>query len=104
MKLKIKSSLSPAIVRGKHNDTIVAGTIYEVNGQPWKHTYLQLRGHIAFKDIEWIQREPELNYTEKTVYSTKSNEKYIVRTYKDGRKTCTCYGFMYRKQCKHTKV
>ncbi len=54
--------------------------------------------------IEWVRNIPVAEYTEKNVWSTKGNEKYVVRTYKDGRKTCTCYGFMYRKQCKHTKV
>lgn len=100
MKLKIKSTLNPAIV----NNRIVAGTIEEVNGERWIHPYVAVRGKITLDDIEWIRRQPEQNYTEKTVYSTKGNEKYIVRTYKDGRKTCTCYGFMYRKQCKHLKV
>jgi len=27
---------------------------------------------------------------------------YTVTTYPNGHKTCTCKGFMYRKQCKHT--
>lgn len=104
MKLRIKSSLNPAIFRGTKYDRIVAGSIYEVNGEKWDHTYVAVTKGITFEQIEWVRNTPEPNYTEKNVWSTKGNEKYVVRTYKDGRKTCTCYGFMYRKQCKHTKV
>lgn len=104
MKLKIKSSLNPAIVRGRKYDRIVAGSIWEVNGEKWDHQYVAVTPGITFEQIEWVRNIPQSGYTENTVLSTKGNEKYIVRTYKDGRKTCTCYGFMYRKQCKHTKV
>ena len=104
MKLRIKSSLAPAIVRGTKHDRIVAGTIWEVNGQKWDHYFVAVTPGITFEQIEWVRNIPVAEYTEKNVWSTKGNEKYVVRTYKDGRKTCTCYGFMYRKQCKHTKV
>ena len=103
MKLRIKSSLSPAIVRGKHSDTIVAGTIYEVNGQPWKHTYLQLDGRITFKDIEWLSGvtiETKNAVKEWKVKSSKAGKFYTVREI-NGKKTCDCDGFHYRRQCRH---
>ena len=106
MKLRIKSSLNPAIFRGEKFDRIVAGSIWEVNGEKWDHKYVAVPRGITFEQIGWVRDvpQPQQSYTEKSVWSTKGNEKYIVRTYTNGRKTCTCYGFMYRKQCKHTKV
>ena len=105
MKLRIKSSLSPAIIRGKHNDTIVAGTIFEVNGQPWKHTYLQLNGHITFNDIEWlngvtIQKKEQLK--EWKVKSSKAGKFYTIRETPHGKLQCDCDGFHYRRRCRHT--
>lgn len=105
MKLKIKSSLSPAIVHGHKRDTIVAGTIYEVNGQPWKHTYLQIDGRITFDDIEWISGvtvETREAPKEWKVKGSKPGKFYTVREI-NGKKTCDCDGFHYRRQCRHTK-
>ena len=104
MKLKIKSSLSPDIIRGKHNDTIVAGTIFEVNRQPWKHTYLQLKGRITFDQIEWlngitIQKKEQLK--EWKVKSSKAGKFYTVRETPHGKLQCDCDGFHYRRQCRH---
>ena len=105
MKLQIKSSLSPAIVRGKHSDTIVAGTIFEVNGQPWKHTYLQLNGRITFDQIEWMsgitieQKTQQLK--EWKVKSSKAGKFYTVRELPNGKLHCDCDGFHYRRTCRH---
>jgi len=105
MKLQIKSSLNPAIVRGKYNDTIVAGTIFEVNGQPWKHHYLQLKGRITFDQIEWlngitIQKKEQLK--EWKVKSSKAGKFYTIRETPHGKLTCDCPGFHYRRNCRHT--
>jgi len=43
MKIRIKSSLNPAIFRGDKFDRIVAGTIWEVNGEKWEHNYVAVR-------------------------------------------------------------
>jgi Mn-containing catalase len=104
VKLKIKSSLSPAIVRGKHNDTIVAGTIFEVNGKPWTHTYLQLNGHITFDQIEWLSGvtiETKSTLKEWKVKSSRAGKFYTVRETPSGKRTCDCDGFHYRRQCRH---
>ena len=106
MKLRIKSSLSPAIVRGKHSDTIVAGTIYEVNGQPWSRTYLQLRGRITFDDIEWMSGvtvETRTVLKEWKVKSSRAGKFYTVRETPNGKRICDCDGFHYRRQCRHIK-
>jgi len=105
MKLQIKSSLSPAIVRGKHSDTIVAGTIFEVNGQPWTHTYLQLDGRITFDQIEWLSGvtiEKKDKLKEWKVKSSKAGKFYTIRETPHGKLTCDCPGFHYRRQCRHT--
>ncbi len=105
MKLRIKSSLAPAIVRGKHNDTIVAGTIYEVNGITWKHTYLQIDGRIQHSDIEWMSGvtiETRDAPKEWKVKSSKTGKFYTVREL-NGKRTCDCDGFHYRRQCRHIK-
>ena len=106
MKLKIKSSLSPAIVRGKYSDTIVAGTIYEVNGQLSKRTYLQIDGRITFNDIEWVPGvtvETRTVLKEWKVKSSRAGKFYTVRETPNGKRICDCDGFHYRRQCRHTK-
>lgn len=105
MKLRIKSSLYPAIVRGVNNDTLVGGTIYEVNGKPWKHTYVRVEGHITHGDIDWL---PGVTIEKKEtkewkVKSSKVGKFYTVRQLADGRRTCDCDGFHYRRQCRHIK-
>ncbi len=64
MKLKIKSSLSPAIVRGKHNDTIVAGTIFEVNGNNNTVTTNQKDGGQHYLDINLTGNGHNVNATQ----------------------------------------
>jgi len=78
MKLRIKSSLNPAIFRGEKYDRIVAGSIWEVNGEKWEHQY-----------IEW------------KVESSKAGKVYTVRETPSGKRTCSCDGFHYRRQCRH---
>jgi hypothetical protein len=105
MKLRIKSSLYPAIVRGIKHDTLVGGTIYEVNGQPWKHTYLRVQGHITHNDIEWLSGvtiETKEAPKEWKVKSSKADKFYTVREV-NGKRTCDCDGFHYRRQCRHIK-
>lgn len=47
--------------------------------------------------LEWI---PPVRITPKQV--TKHVGKYIVTIYDNGRVTCDCPGFTYRKKCKHS--
>ena len=48
MKLRIKSSLAPAIFRGTKYDRIVAGSIWEVNGEKWDHYYVAVTPGFTF--------------------------------------------------------
>jgi len=103
MKLRIKSSLNPAIVRGTRNDTIVAGTIYEVNGQKWTHTYLQLTGHISYAAIEWAHPAlPKAVKVETKQVRGSTGKTYTLTRQPSGKWLCTCPGFKYRRFCKHT--
>ncbi len=58
MKIRIKSSLNPAIFRGDKFDRIVAGTIWEVNGEKWEHNYVAVTPGITFEQIEWVRDLP----------------------------------------------
>jgi hypothetical protein len=102
MKLRIKSNLAPAIC----NNRIVAGTIYEVNGEKWDHPFVAIRGKITLKDVEWIRPGVQVVTTEIKewkVQSSKAEKFYTVRRQPDGRLSCDCDGFHYRRQCRHTK-
>jgi hypothetical protein len=91
MKLRIKSSLNPAIFRGEKFDRIVAGSIWEVNGEKWDRQYIAVTPGITFEQIEWVRDLPPVkkDLKEWKVPSTK------------GKRTCDCNGFHYRRQCRH---
>lgn len=103
MKLQIKSSLAPAIVYGKHSSTIVAGTIFELNGKPWKNIYVRCDGHITHDDIEWLSGitvDDTSAPKEWKVLSSNKDKFYTVREV-NGKRTCDCDGFSYRRKCRH---
>jgi hypothetical protein len=100
MKLRIKSSLNPAIF----NNRIVAGTIWEVNGKKWDHTYVKIDGKITLNEVEWIRPGVQVVTTEVKewkVPSSKAGKFYTVRQGPNGKRTCDCDGFHYRRQCRH---
>ena len=101
MKLKIKSTLNPAIC----NNRIIGGTIEEVNGQKWDHNYVKIDGNITLNDIEWIRgiEIVKVEAKEWKVKSSKAGKFYIVRQGPNGKRTCDCDGFHYRRQCRHVK-
>jgi len=103
MKLRIKSSLNPAIFRGEKYDRIVAGSIWEVNGEKWDHRYVAVPKGITFEQIEWVRDLPPVNtkLKEWKIPSSKAGKFYIVRDTPNGKRTCTCDGFHYRRQCRH---
>ena len=103
MKLRIKSSLSPAIFRGIKYDRIVGGTIWEVNGEKWDHQFVAVTPGITFEQIEWVRDLPPVkkDLKEWKVESSKAGKVYIVRETPSGKRTCTCDGFHYRRQCRH---
>ena len=99
MKLKIKSTLNPAIC----NNRIIGGTIEEVNGQKWDHNYVKIDGNITLNDIEWIRgiEIVKVEAKEWKVKSSKPGKFYTVRQGPNGKRTCDCDGFHYRRQCRH---
>ena len=100
MKLRIKSTHNPAIC----NNRIIGGTIYEVNGEKWDHPYVAIKGRITLNDIEWIRPGVQVVTTEVKewkVPSSKAGKFYIVRQGPNGKRTCDCHGFHYRRQCRH---
>jgi hypothetical protein len=102
MKLRIKSSLNPAVFNGNR---VVAGTIYEVNGEKWNHPYIAVPNGITIEQIEWVRDLPPVKneLKEWKVESSRAGKVYIVRETPSGKRTCTCDGFHYRRQCRHIK-
>jgi len=103
MKIRIKSSLNPAIFRGDKFDRIVAGTIWEVNGEKWEHNYVAVTPGITFEQIEWVRDLPPVKneLKEWKVESSKAGKVYTVSETPSGKRTCSCDGFHYRRQCRH---
>jgi hypothetical protein len=102
MKLKIKSTLNPAIC----NNRIIGGTILEVNGEKWDHPYVGFTGTITLDDVEWVRPGVQVVTTEIKewkVKSSKAGKFYTVRQGLNGKRTCDCDGFMYRRKCRHVK-
>ena len=103
MKLRIKSTHNPAIFRGTKYDRIIGGTITEVNGEPWNHPYVAIKGKITLDDIEWVRGVQMVTRPPKEwkVKSSKAGKFYTVRETPNGKRTCDCDGFHYRRQCRH---
>lgn len=105
-KLRIKSSLNPAIVRAFGNgkyDRIVAGSIQEVNGKPWGHAYVAVPKGITFEQIEWVRpvAPPPVKRQTKQVKGS-TGKIYLLERHPNGKWSCTCPGYQYRRFCKHT--
>lgn len=103
MKLRIKSSMNPAIFRGTKYDRIIAGSIYEVNGEQWTHPYVAVTKGITFEQIEWVRDLPPIKQQLKEwkIASSKKGKFYTVRETAMGSRTCSCDGFHYRRTCRH---
>jgi len=104
-RLKLKSNHRPALFRFNGMTRVVAGTIAEVDGKPWKHAYVAIKGHFTLDMIDWspIEYSKSVPVKPKTkkVIGSKGNV-YTVEIYASGKKTCTCPGYQYRRFCKHT--
>jgi len=87
-KIKIHSGYPPAISK-------LNGVTYVVP------TYQAVPHGTTLRDLEWIPLRPQVTSQNVKEYKVKS---YIIRVYDNGQKvTCTCPGFTYRKQCKHSQ-
>jgi hypothetical protein len=60
-------------------------------------TWTEVPAGTTLDDIDWI-RPVQV----KAKVKMKHVGKYIVNIYEDGRVTCDCPGFTYRKKCKHS--
>lgn len=102
-KMRIKSSLNPAIFRGEKFDRIVAGSIWEVNGEKWPHPYVAVTKGMPLSNIEWIRPAAPKPVAKQTKRVTGSSGKvYILERQPNGKWSCSCPGYQYRRFCKHT--
>lgn len=105
-KLRIKSTLNPAICPGfgdSKYDRIVAGTITEVNGEKWPHAYVAVTKGFSLSNIEWIRPVAPKSVPKQTRKVKGSTGKvYILERQSNGKWSCTCPGYQYRRFCKHT--
>jgi hypothetical protein len=104
-KIQIKSNHRPVLVWGGKYTRIVGGSITEVNGKPWKHAYVAVEGAITLNDIDWspntVIKDNSRKPMTKKVKGSKGNV-YTITIYGNGKQTCTCPGYQYRRFCKHT--
>lgn len=103
-KLRVKSTHNPALFQsGPKSYRVVAGTITEVNGEKWNHPYIAITGNITLSDIEWVRPEPPKMVKPETKQIRGSTGKtYTLIRQPNGKWTCDCPGFQYRRFCKHT--
>jgi hypothetical protein len=103
---KIWSSYPPAVYQMPLGvPRIAAGTVYKVM---WGDTIVDYTEGFPEgtepQHFEWIRPDPPVAsgpLTAEFAYGSKGDI-YIVETWADKRPTCTCAGFSFRKQCKHT--
>lgn len=91
--IKIRSSYPPAL--------------FTANGKTYVlPVWQEVPNGTTLDSIVWEKVLPKsMVPTKPTVDRVKSSDGkriYLVTTYGDGRKTCTCPGFHYRRFCKHT--
>jgi uncharacterized protein YegP (UPF0339 family) len=105
-KLIVKSTYKPIISEWKGKRRLYAGSIISVNGQqiPEGH-YVWIGKKFNLSDIEWEPafRSVPIPKSKQTfkVPSSKPGKFYNVVKYDNGKITCDCSGYMYRKKCKH---
>jgi hypothetical protein len=102
---KIWSTYPPAVYEMPRGVTrIAAGTVHKVM---WGDTIVDHSGAFPVgtepQHFEWIppERYAPGPMSAEFAYGSKGDI-YIVETWPNGRSTCSCAGFSFRKQCKHT--
>lgn len=104
---KIWSTYPPAVYEMPLGvPRIAAGTVHKVM---WGDTIVDHKGAFPTGTVpmhfEWMVPEVALNVgplTAEFAYGSKGDI-YIVETWNDGRITCSCSGYTFRRTCKHTK-
>lgn len=109
-RISIKSSCRPALMTtpSRSKTMIIGGTISEVNGKPWNEPYVAVMPYgITLDDIDWIPSHgSQASISESRtwrVMSSNGQTTYFVRKESNGRLTCDCDGFHYRRKCRHLK-
>lgn len=109
MKLKIRSTIRPCLVTtpSRSKTLVVGGTITHVNGEEWDHPYCAVvpGGAITLDDIEWeYAHETSSLVIDKKEWAVPASEGgYYKVTEFNGKRSCTCDGFHYRKTCRHIR-
>ena len=95
--IKVKTKMNPCIGRSR-----IDGKLYAMGGN-----WVEVPEGTTLKDIQWIptHEKKAIHIPKKRimkVQGSKGNE--YVLTYKDGKVTCTCPGFKFRRKCKHQEL
>lgn len=103
-KLRIKSTYPPVIfTKPSGRKYLAGGTITEVNGRPWSKAYVGVKPWVTLDNITWVAPvapKPVKPLTKKVQGS--SGKVYILERQPNGKWSCTCPGYQYRRFCKHT--
>lgn len=104
---KVWSTYPPALYTDPSGRVrIVAGTVYKVMvGKNTIPITQSLPASTTLSQMQWMRPviTPTINTKPTTTRVQGSGGKtYIVTTYTDGKRTCTCPGYTYRRSCKHT--
>jgi hypothetical protein len=96
MTIKISSHTRPAIYT--HSD----GTLFAVP------SWIPLPPGTTLNDLEWVppvsrKVPPVQGRAKKVIVLGSKGDRYVVTTFPNGNKTCTCMGYSYRKTCKHIR-
>lgn len=108
-RISIKSTYRPVLMTtaSRSKTMIVGGKIYEVDGEPWNEPYVAIipGGVITLDDIDWIEScESQAPISQNRTWQVGSSDGtalYLVSEEPDGRLTCNCSGFHYRRKCRH---
>ena len=98
MKITVKGSCPPVLFRDSHGQLYIT---------PTSNGWLPVPDGTTLDDIEWtpdFKTRPDKagKPTVAKVKSSDGKKVYLVTTFPNGRQTCTCPGFTFRRFCKHT--
>ena len=95
--MKITGSLRPVLVRGMNGQLYVT---------PTSEGWLPVPEGTTLDDIEWtpsyVPKVTKHTHTIAQVRSSDGKKIYLVTTFGNGKQTCTCPGYSFRRFCKHT--
>ena len=96
MKINVTGSLRPTLVR-------MNGKLFVT---PTTNGWLEVPEGTTLDDLIWtptyVLKPKTVKPKVEKVRSSDGKKVYLVTTYSDGQKTCTCPGYSFRRFCKHT--